>query len=216
MDGLMDLLSHLKNIPQNRLLMYLIALGLIPLCLVFFFFWSDLEKISNLEYSLESVHDMALKVERKQAENIATRNYYQGADHFYIDKELETLKFLQPEIEGLGKVVENPNFIEDDLTRKRLEFLTSKQNQLTFSETNVQTSPSFQEVTESSLHPVEVDLNDLKKILTLVEGREVDGNIVPPNKPQLIFLEFKLEKKSVRDNSQVFELNTKLLKREFP
>lgn len=212
----MDLSNLLKKIPLNRLMIYLLIFGLLPLGIVFFFFLSDLEKINSLEYGLQRVHEQALKVERKQSANIATRNFYSSADHFYIDKELETLKFLEPEIEGLKKMMENPNYIEDGQIRKRLDFLTSKQNQLTFSESNVQSTPFFQEVTETSLHPVEINVSDLKKILTLIEGREINENKVPANKPQLIFLEFKLEKKSIRENNQVYELNTKLLKREFP
>jgi hypothetical protein len=212
----MDLSNLLKKIPLNRLIIYLVCLGLLPLGIVFLFFLSDLDQINSLEYALQDVQEQALRVERKQSTNIATRNLYVSADHFYIDKELETLRFLEPEIEELKKIVENPNYIEDEQTRKRLEFLTSKQNQLTYSESNVQSNPFFQEVTETSLHPVEINTEDLKKILTLIEGREINENKVPANKPQLIFLEFKLDKKNIRENSQVYELNTKLLKREFP
>lgn len=215
-EGEMDLFNSLKKIPQGRLLIYLIVVGLVPILVTVFLFFSDLEYINSFEYYLENVKDLAVKVEKKQISNIATLNQYKNADHFYIDKQLETLKFLEPELDSLKKTVENPHFIEDEPTRKRLNFLTGKQNHLTFSETNVQSTPFFQEVTETLTHPVEINLTDLQKILTVIEGRDLGGFTAPEGRPQLLILDFKLEKKNIREENQVFELNMKLLKREYP
>lgn len=212
----MDLLNSLKKIPQGRLLVYLTLVGMLPLLGTAFFFWSDLDYINSFEYQLETVEELAMRVERKQISNIATLNLYRNADHFYIDKQLETLDFLEPELESLKKTVENPHFIEDEPTKKRLSFLTGKQNHLTFSESNVQSTPYFQEVTETLLHPVEINLLDLQKILTAVEGRELGPFKSSEGRPQLLILDFKLEKKNIREENQVFELNMKLLKREYP
>ncbi len=65
------------------------------------------------------------------------------------------------------------------------------------------------------MHPVEVNVSDLKKILTLIEGRKIGEFETGPQKPQLMILDFKLEKKNIRENNEVFDLNMKLLKREF-
>lgn len=179
-------------------------------------FFSSLEQVDNIELNLENVQDLAERVERKQAANIATHAKYHDADHFYIDKNLETLQLLAPELEELKRLTANPNYIEDEATRKRFDFLNSKQNHLTFSESNVQTTPFFTEVTETLLHPVEVNVSDLKKILALIEGRKIGDFETAPQRPQLQIIDFKLEKKNIRENNEVFDLNMKLLKREFP
>ncbi len=212
----MDFLNSLKKIPQSKLLISLGVMGILPLLVIAYLFFSDLEHIHSFEYYLESIQELATKVEKKQISNIATLNQYRNADHFYIDKQLETLNFLEPELDSLKKTVENPHFIEDEPTRKRLNFLTGKQNHLTFSETNVQSTPFFQEVTETLLHPVEINLADLQKILTVIEGRDLGAYKAPEGRPQLIILDFKMDKKNIREENQVFELNMKLLKREYP
>lgn len=211
----MDLSSSFKNIPILQLLVYLLILGVFPFFAALFFFWSGLDRVNELEYAIQNVHELALKVEKKQAANISTANSYRNADHFYIDKNLETLHFLHPEVDALKKVIENPNFIEDESTRKRLDFLTGKQNQLIFTESNVQTHPFFQEVTETMLHPVEINQTDLEQILTLIEGRDIGLFKAPQDRPQLLILNFKIDKKSIREKSEVYELSMKILKREF-
>lgn len=216
MEGFMDLNDFIAKIPQRHLIWYLLLMGALPFLAVAIFFSSELEQVDNLELYIEDVQHLAERVEKKQAANIATRSKYRGADHFYIDKNLETLKFLQPELEGLQKVTENPNFIEDDWTRKRMAFLSGKQNRLSFSESNVQSTPFYKEVTESLLHPVEVNSSDVQKILALVEGRQIGAFKNAPQMPQLLILDFKLEKKNLREKNEVFDLNMKLLKREFP
>lgn len=212
----MDLLNSISKIPQRHLIIYLLILGIIPFFVAIYFFSSELEEVDYVDNYLEDLQDQAQRVQNRQAANIAIREKYKGADHFYIDKNLETLQFLEPELEGLEKLTKNPNYIEDDQIRKRLAFLKGKQNRLSFSESNVQTTPFFKEVTETLLHPVEVNLSNLKKILALVEGREIGPFKAPIGRPQLLIVDFKIDKKSIRENNEVYDLNMKLIKREFP
>lgn len=204
----------LSQIPLNRLLLYVVLLGLLLPALSLLYFFSKKNSLESLHNNIQMVHLLATTRERKQAVNIAVRNNFRDADHFYIDKNLETLSFLDPEIEGLQKVLSNKNFPDDENIKKRLEFLTGPTNNMVFTEGVVQSTPQFQEVTESLVHPVEVNEEDLKIILARIEGTAI-GNATPgPNRPQLIILDFKIEKKSILDN-QVYFLNLKLLKREF-
>lgn len=205
----------LQNIPFQRALIYAMTACLLPLLFIVFQFYSKLNSVSDLEMRLEQVQNLALVQEKRQANNLTVINHYKDADHFYIDKHLETLTFLEPEIEALNKIVNHKNFPDDEIIKKRLEFLTSGGNSLKFSEGVVQTFPQFQETTETLIHPVEVDVDDLQKILARVEGIEIGSHQPPPNRPQLIVLDFKLDKKKSNDKNEVFMLNLKLLKREF-
>src|SRR5262249_42700214 len=116
---------------------------------------------------------------------------------------------------GLQKVMSNKNFPDDENIKKRLEFLTSPSNNMIFTEGIVQSTPLFQEVNESLVHAVEVDGDDLRTILARIEGTDIGSETPGANRPQLIILDFKIEKKSVTEKNQVFVLNLKLLKREF-
>ncbi len=211
----MDFANLLKDIPQSRLLIYLLIAGLLPVLGVGLWFYSNYESVCEMETSLQLLQTQLLQKNRKQAGNKALASYYSKADHFYIDKNLEKLRFLEPEIAALKKISENQNFADNEIVRKRLEFLTGSQNHLSFTETAVQSTPQFQEMTEVQAHPIEVNQADIRKILSLIEGVEFGSAKPIPEKPQLYFLEFKLDKKSGADKNEVYTLNMKLLKREF-
>lgn len=204
-----------KNIPQSRLLLYLMMVGLLPLVFVSTALMSQLNGVNETQSAIHNLYDKVLVREKKQALNNNVRNNFRDADHFYIDKYLETQTFLAPEIESLQKLSANKNYPEDENVRKRLEHLTGPGNTMVFSEGVVQTYPLFQETTETLVHPVEINVKDLHEILALIEGTEI-GNFKPAaNRPQLLILDFKLDKKNLSEKNEVFVLNLKLLKREF-
>ncbi len=204
-----------KNIPLSRFILYLICLGLFPFIFVVFLFISQKNELEEFENTLENVENQVFIKEKKQALNLAVRQHFRDADHFYIDKYLETLIFLEPEIEQLQKIVQDKNFADDDRIKKRLELLTSQGNALVFSEGSVQTFPLFQETSETLVHPVEVNVSDIQKILSRIEGIKMGEFATGLHRPQLVITEFKLDKKKQNDKNEVYLLNLKLIKREF-
>ncbi|MFQ5753171.1 MAG: hypothetical protein ACE5HI_14355 [bacterium] len=209
-----------SNIPQSRIILYLIIAGLVPIVFVATNLISKKNKVENLHKSLEYVKQFALDRKGKQSSNVTVIEHYKESDHFYIDKHLETLSFLDPEIETLQKIVNNKYFAGDENIKKRLEFLTGPGNALRFSEESVQTyppgkKPVFQETTASLVQKVELNLTDLKELLSLIEGEPIGPFKPGPNRPQFIILDFKLDKKEVTKNNDIFQLNMKLLKREY-
>lgn len=205
----------LKNIPLSRAVLYLICLGIAPLMFVFLLFTSQKRELEELENTIESIQHQAFLKEKKQALNLAVRQHFRDADHFYIDKYLETLVLLEPEVETLQKLSLDKNFGEDERVKKRLEFLTSSANALNFSEGVVQDFPLFQETLETLTHPVEVNATDIKKILARIEGTKIKELDPGLRSPQLLITEFRFDKKKVSDDHEVFSLNLKLIKREF-
>lgn len=205
-----------QNIPKSRLLLYFLLIGLLPLVIAVINFVGKQQQVNAMRQTVMDMKDMAFIRDRKQAVNMAVRTHFRDADHFYIDKYLETLNFLEPEIEGLQKLLTNKNLADDDVIKKRLEYLTGPGNSMVFSEGVVQSSPVFQETTETLVHPVEINGTDLQKILAKIEGLEIGTFSPAPHRPQLVILDFKLDRKSINDKNEVFLLNLKLLKREFP
>src|SRR5262245_18289402 len=114
----------ISKIPFKRQVLYLLILAQVPLLLVFFHFLSERQTVHDLSNTLELLQENALLREQRQAVNNAVRSHYREADHFYIDKNLQILAFLEKEVENLQKVVGHRNFTEDNAIKKRLEFLT--------------------------------------------------------------------------------------------
>lgn len=204
-----------ENIPKTRLLLYGMLAALLPFILVLLNVMSQSSGVSEMRRNVEEMQQLALIREKKQAVNMAVRNHYRDVDHFYIDKHLETLTFLEPEIEGLQKLINNKNFVGDENVKKRLELLTGPGNAMAFSEGVVQSSPVLQETVETLVHPVEVNSSDLQNILSRIEGIDIGPFKPSPHRPQLIITDFKIDRKPVSEKNEVFSLNLKLLKREF-
>jgi hypothetical protein len=204
-----------QSIPPQRKLLYLMLAGIFPILIAWFAFSSELDHVSNMERRIWNIQEQAFNREKKQSANMSVIHHFSQADHFYIDKNLETMTFLEPEIESLRKMQGDPNFPDDENIKKRLEALTGSANAMHFTEGVVQTTPLFQEVTETLVRPVEVDVTDLQQVLCKIEGIAMGGCTPPPDRPQLIILDFKLEKKAVGEKNEIYQLNLKLLKREF-
>lgn len=205
----------MSNIPQSRLILYLIIGGLVPIFFVIANFIAKMNALEELQSNMEHIEQLAFMREKKQSLNMIVKETYKQADHFYIDKHLETLSFLEPEIETLQKLINNKYFAGDETVKSRLEFLTGPSNDMLFSEGNVQAYPFFQETIDTLARPVEINLEDLKHILALIEGVPIGTYKPGPKRPQLIILDFKLDKKEATPNNDVFLLNMKILKREF-
>lgn len=189
--------------------------GIIPVIIAWLSFSSTLERIRQVEWRIWSIQEQAYSRERKQSANVAVLNHFAHADHFYIDKNLETMSFLDPELESMRKIQGDPNYPDDENIKKRIDSLTGTNNMMVFTEGVVQSTPLFQEVTETLVHPVEVDVDDLRKILCRTEGVSIGECVPSQDRPQLIILDFKLERKNISENNDVYQLNLKLLKREF-
>jgi hypothetical protein len=203
-----------NQIPQKRLLLYIMLLGALPLLLVVLYFFSSQTALDDLRNSIQQTENNAFLQARKQAHNKAVQNHYRDADRFYIDKHLEKITLLEPEIQSLKDVINNKNFAGDDNVKKRLDFLTGPSNKLLFSEGVVDTSPTFQETIASLVHPVEVNAEDVATILALIEGNQIGPHQAALNRPQLVIIDFNLDKKSTANKNEVFQLNMKILKRE--
>jgi len=203
-----------KGIPQARLIVYILLLGLFPIFLVIFQLSIASSEVAALHDDIQAAIERAIIKEKRQANNKAVIDHYKNADRFYIDKHIESIELLKPEIEALEKISRQNNFIENEAVTNRLRELKNN-NKMVFAEGVVQTNPGFTETPETLVKPVEVDLSDLQNILSKIEGIDIGPYAPGPNPPQLLISEFKLEKKTAGEENEVFSLNLRLLKREF-
>lgn len=203
------------SIPKKRLILYALILGVLPIIFALFRFSSLAGEADAVEERIREIQELFGVYKKKQSVNIATINHFRESDHFYIDKNLETITLLEPEIEALQKIASHKNFPGDPVIKKRLEFLTGPGNSPIFNEGTVQSFPLYQETVETLAHPVEANIDDIKNILSKTEGVSLPPFEPIPSRPQLIVLDFKIERKKHADGNEVFLLNMKLLKREF-
>lgn len=201
-------------IPIKRAVLYLLLLGLCPLVGVFMYSSYKNQELDLLSYEIATTMEEALRKTQEERFNKAIKKQYIHADHFYIDNSIEKIPLLQSETEELQKALSQGFHTHEAQLKQRLTQLTNGQNVISFVEAPVKNYKRFQETMETLARPVEVDQHDLAVILSRVEGIRIGNNIPPPERPDLIITELKLEKKKGPVH-EAFLLYMKLLKREY-
>ncbi len=202
-------------IPFNRCVFYLFLLGLLPLLITHFYTSHILQEISALDNELSMTYENALKKQHSERFNKAIQKQFKGADHFYIDNEIEKIPLLQNEIANLQQSLDHGFHSHENQIKQRLLQLTNGQNKIAFAEGPIKHYAHFNETLETMAKPVEVDSNDLALILSRIEGVTIGSNQPPPKRPHLIISDCKLERKKGPIHES-FSLSLKLIKREYP
>lgn len=184
-----------------------LALSCLPFIFLLTSFLSKLDELDEIGLAAEQLHIKEMRLKGRGQSEEAFLSKMKNADHFYIDKNIETLLFLEPEIARL-------EIQTDPAMKKRLEFLKGNGNKLLFAEEEIRKGDLFQEVEERPQHAVEMNADDLKKLLCLVEGIPIPPFSPLSDAPQLLIKKFELIKKPVSAEQEVYVVNMHLIKRE--
>lgn len=194
--------------PKNRMVFYLLVLGLLPFLFLGLHFNNKRKELSIQEQQVDRIWEASVMQKQKQAVNNMIRVQHADADPHYLEHHLGPLLFLAQERQAIETIMKNQTFTGNEAMEKRFSFLSGENNRLLFSEGTVLTGEGVQETTQVLSHPVEIDASDLRTILHSIEG---EG----PKKPQLVITDFRLTKKEMADKNEVFEFSINLLQREF-
>jgi hypothetical protein len=202
-----------EGITQDRMLAYIMFACLLPIFWVAYHFNSTNKSLELLSSHIETVQQQAVLLEQKLMPNKAVQEAFRDADRFYLDKNVQNIVLLQNEIALLEKLVNNATLPPDPRLTARLDAL--KKNTIQFSEGTVESYPYFKEIPDSLTHAVEVDVENIRELLSHVEGVTIAPFEPGPNRPQMIVTDFKLERKAGPRQGQLYSLTMKMIKREF-
>jgi len=194
---------------KKRFTLQFVFLFLLPICLMctlyFFIYQKQIlveKQIARLEKKTQKLCQMQLKKERYHQK-------YANCDSNYISHHVEPLKFLSSDVEKLSQI----KGINYSPLQKRLEFLKGGENKLTFIEKEQRKSNFYSEVELISEHSVDVNYNDIRKLITLIEGVKI-GELVPNiHRPELFIKKIHLIKKDKSDENKAFTMDLELLQR---
>lgn len=191
----------------------LLVVAPLPLIYSVFHFFNEFNQVEALEKEFDRITQkaslsLALK---KNEESLLTS--LKRPDPYYIDKHIESLTFLLPEIRKLESILEeNP---ENTVALKRLAFLRGDENRLLFKEEGIRSHSGLREMEEIQQSPVEMNEEDLKKLLCLIEGITIWPYGPKEGRPQLIVKDFRLSKKESVSQQNAFLVSLQLIKREY-
>ncbi len=195
---------------KKNVLILLTSISLLTFYLCFFI-TKKFIKINRYQNKFNHLEYVAIDTleKRKQVKDFIEKHI--TYDKFFIDNNLENMKFLQKEKEIFYNLLNHPAFCNNSQIRKRLNFIQGDQNSLKFAEENVRQTALIKETDENQLNIIEIDENDLQRILSIIEPSQSVNSVNPIDSPQLIIKNFVLNKE--KENS--FLLEMKILKREY-
>jgi hypothetical protein len=202
-----ELFFSLKFLP------YVACLSLLPCLASFYFLYAKQQKIAYLE---EKVLFIQNKIERKkqtrlQEEKILSQ--IQKANANYLQDHLSSLSFLVPEqqkwkmfLAGLGSSPE---------IKEKFAFLENMDNKLLFLENTFQKSALFEEREFTQQKSIKINREDLKRLLSLIEGVEIGSYHPIQESPQILITSFSLEKTAFSEMQEdIYTVQMQILTRQ--
>ncbi|PIS01898.1 MAG: hypothetical protein COT85_08140 [Chlamydiae bacterium CG10_big_fil_rev_8_21_14_0_10_42_34] len=193
--------------------LFFFALCTFPLFATAFILFNEYNELQDLETRFSrALRKEKLSLAKKGRKERFLKRYSSPSPYF-LDQNIESLTLLNEEAEKLQSILSHPAFPDSRSIKSRLAFL--KDNRLSFIEENIRTSAKIKEVEEKLRNPVQLDENDLKKVLSLIEDVEIDNFTPIDHCPQMIIKDFRLKKQETSLHTELFEVEMDLIKREF-
>ncbi len=194
-------------------LWFILMIAPIPFFMIFFHFLLSMQKFNDLEEEMARILTKSSELQEvQQKENLLLASL-KNPDPHYLEKNVESLIFLLPEMKKIETI--QSESMQDENLGKRIHFLKEGGNRLVFSEEQIRTNEIFRELEEKQQHPVEMNEEDLKKLLCLIEGITIWPYGPKERRPQLIIKDFKLSKKDLPSQEKVYVIAMQLIKREY-
>ncbi len=193
---------------KSRLLLYIILSGLLLPLLTGYFFFTKHQEWGKVENAFASLSLLSQLKSRSQSLNELVREKYLKGNSSFLHDEIKNLDFLKNEKEVLQIYVKKAFFLGGEAIENRYRFLCKEEHHPIFQEKEVLSGEYFQETLEVLEQPIQVDTEDLERILSLIEDDHSNG-------PQLLITDCQFVKKESPIGFEFFELDLKILKREF-
>lgn len=140
---------------------------------------------------------------------------YSNSDPFFLDNQIESLLFLQKELSAVQAMIDHPALSNKGILQERKAFFESETNRLAFTEENIRSTSKIKETEEKQRRPVQLDEQDLQRLLSAIEDISVGQYDPIPKMPQLLIRDMKIKKIENPFHSEVYEVEMELLKREW-
>ena len=208
--GSLMIKKHLKSFVAPKVVLVLMLSGFLCSVLLSIFFyqkWSEYEELEQTISELQYKKQISERAEKRK------NKYYseiEKSDRFYIQNHLEPFLPLSAEIKEIENLLV---YQKEDLSlQNRVHFLKNASNRLRFEEKKSEKFENIEEVELHQISKIEVDLNDIKQLLCLIEGVSIGPYTSRHDKPQLIIKELILERKG-KEDKQTYLIEMDLIQR---
>lgn len=181
---------------------------LLPFCFLLIIFSVQSRQLKEKELVVDQMEGKIVRLVEHQKEKQFFVNKYKNFDPTYVEHILEKVTFLEREVEALKEVQNHPDLKYSNGVKKRLKHLLSEKNRLAFIKHEQKQTPVLEESLLEQRSKIELSIEDLKHLLTLVEDVQVGDYYPPPEKPQLVVQSFHLNSEELFGKENYFlEMN---------
>ena len=200
---LQTLLRLTQDLKKSNPLLVL-ALGMIPLCLVFFHLEQKNIQIQAWTRKISDLEEKATSSENTKSTRDTVWQSAKQSNPHYLSQVIETLPLLTPELSRVQALARQ--YPSNSALQERLSFLQGDKNRIRFTQQAERSGPFFQETEHKMENSVQMNEDDLIKFLTAIEADSKD-------RPLLIIKEFELKKLKEKADETVYNVQAELIKR---
>lgn len=191
----------------------LFAFSLVPFLFAVFLIKTRFERLDENRRHFQQIIWRGKRLAGNQKHRNAFLKTFNHVDPYFLSHAIEEIVFLKPEVDALKVIYGHPTFQSCPAVKQRLSRLTKGENRLIFTEENRSVSSLIEEMTYQQQTPVEVNGEDLKNILSIIEGVSIGPYETPSFRPQLIIKSFDLKREMLLGRESYY-LQMDLIKRE--
>jgi hypothetical protein len=182
----------------------LLALGMIPLCLVVFHLEQKSIQIQAWTRKISDLEEKATSSENSKSTRDVVWQLAKESNPQYLSHVVEALPLLTPELSRVQALARQ--YPSNSALQERLSFLQGDKNRIRFLQQAERSGPFFQETEHKMQNTVQMNEDDLRKFLNAIEEKSKD-------RPLLIIKEFELKKLKEKADETVYNVQAELIKR---
>jgi hypothetical protein len=188
-----------------------LGIGLLPILISAYLHHYFFNELKNYRQKIDELRWRSQKLSCVEKRKDSYFKKFENANPYYLDQEIEPFVFLMEEKMYLENALKFRAFEHCRQMKDRLHFLT-EENYLRFKEEKRSVRNNIEETLQKQIHPIEVNLEDLEKILSGIEGVALGDKIQNQSqRPQMLIENLQLEK---TPNGKNYFLNLAIIKRD--
>lgn len=136
-----------------------------------------------------------------------------SSDANFLANYIESEVLLEKDITLLQEIQKISEYGSYKPINERVRFLTGEENKIHFEKVAEEVGGFFTQSHYKLAHPVEMNCDDVKNMLALIEGVKIDRHLPNPLRPQLIITSFDLTLKPQDNTNKVYFVNLEVMQR---
>ena len=192
---------------------FLVGISILPVCAAFWVSYLLLERSNECQVWMQKLEHRAQFLMHMQQKREAFFKTFAGADRDFLQTTIAKQELLNEDIDLLKRISSDETYVQYEPIRERLSDLRGEKNKMCFVKKQELVGDFYEEQRWSLQHFVEMSSEDVKQVVSEIEGVRVDSNVQASLRPYLVVTKFALNWKAQENKNQLFSVDMEVLQR---